>query len=94
MIMPVYLIPNTPEWLSAVEKFNPKQAAATRELLKLSGRADVCSICGDRPATDFKRVDFNLPAQAFGTLRLCDDCLQIRRNVYGEVYERFENSDL
>ena len=85
--MALYLEPNSGEWLSVLEVFNPEQAARTRRILKRTGRTDVCSICGDQPASDFKIVAEIIPANAVATIRLCRDCREIRGKVYGEIYE-------
>ena len=51
--MALFPTPHTDEWFQALEDFNPLQAAITRQIVKLAGRADVCSIRGDRPASDY-----------------------------------------
>lgn len=76
--MALYPKPHSKEWFTALEAFNPRQAAMTRIAISKAGRDDVCSICGDDPATDYKFVDATIPKNAVATLRLCDDCRQIR----------------
>jgi hypothetical protein len=66
------LKPHTPEWFAALEKKNPMQAAMTRQVISLAGSDNVCSICGDEEASDY-RVE-TLP----DTIRLCEDCLGIQ----------------
>jgi hypothetical protein len=82
--MAKYPIPHTEEWFAALERFNPHQAAMTRQILELAGRADVCSVCGDAPATDFEVVRDGLPRDAVASIRLCADCLAIRTRNIGE----------
>lgn len=75
------LRPHTPEWFSALEKKNPKQAVMTRLVLSRAGRDDVCSVCGDHPAKDYgleKTPD---------TIRLCDDCLLIQQSMSEEKFQ-------
>lgn len=84
--MPLYLKPHSPEWFAALKTFNPMQAAATERVVKLAGNSDVCSVCGDDPAKDYKLVAENLPQKAVATIRLCDDCLKIRCSMQGESY--------
>ena len=84
--MAVYPKPDSDEWFAALRKFNPQQAAQTEQIIKLAGNDRVCSVCGDDPATDYRLVG-DLPADAVGTLRLCDDCRRIRGVGYGEEYE-------
>jgi hypothetical protein len=85
--MALYLEPHSPEWLTALRAFNRQQAEHTNQILKLAGRTDVCSICGDHPASDFKIVGEVLPANAVATIRLCRDCRQKRSAMYGEKFE-------
>jgi hypothetical protein len=47
--MPIYPEPHSAEWFKALDAFDPQQAAHTREMLRLAGRADVCGVCGDDP---------------------------------------------
>lgn len=79
------LIPHTPEWFSALEQWDPPKAMMTRNIIKLSGRSDICSICGDDPAKDYRLVEELRPPGGVDTLRLCDDCVEIRR-ANGDLY--------
>jgi hypothetical protein len=71
----------------ALDSFDPAQAAHTRQIIKSAGRKDVCSICGDDPAEDFRIVRENLPVSAVASIRLCGDCRNMRGAMYGESYE-------
>jgi len=82
-----YLKPNSPEWLEALEAFNPIQAVATKQIIKSAGSEEVCSICGDDEAKDYKIIANAIPKDAVATIRLCDDCLKIRGSMHGESYE-------
>jgi hypothetical protein len=82
--MPLSPEPHTPEWLTALEAFDPRQAAHTRQIIAMA-RADVCGICGDDPASDYKATMANMPIMAVATFRLCDDCLKIRSDA-GESF--------
>ncbi|MGN6739117.1 YiiX/YebB-like N1pC/P60 family cysteine hydrolase [Dyella sp.] len=73
------LVPHTDEWFAALSRWNPAQAKMTRFVLEDAGRKDVCSVCGDNPAEDYRLDEGHRPAGGVDTLRLCDDCLQIRR---------------
>jgi hypothetical protein len=53
-------------------------------ILKAAGRKDVCSVCGDDPAFDYKLVAPKPHTNAVATMRLCDDCRMIRE-AGGEV---------
>ena len=76
--MAIYSTPHSKEWFQALEAFNPDQAAMTKTVVEAAGRMDICSICGDHPAKDYKLVEEDLPPEAVGTIRLCNDCLTIR----------------
>lgn len=78
----VLLTPHTPEWFSALTSWNPSQAAQTRQILELAGKLDVCSICGDEPATDYRLIGPTVPDGCVHTIRLCDDCWNIQRGMY------------
>ena len=77
--------PHSPEWFAALEAFDPRQAIQTRTILQRTGRSDVCSVCGDDPAKDYKRVGGGIPVNAVATIRLCIDCRNIR-SMQGEQY--------
>jgi Permuted papain-like amidase enzyme, YaeF/YiiX, C92 family len=79
------LKPHTTEWFVALEQWDPPKAMMTREIIELVGRSDVCSICGDDPASDYRLAEECRPAGGPDTLRLCDDCVGIRRKA-GEPF--------
>jgi len=83
---PADLVPQSAEWFAALEKFNPMQAAQTRFIVEAEGSVDVCSICGDSPAKNYRLVGHALPTDAVCTLRLCNDCWGIRRGMYTESF--------
>ena len=85
--MALYPEPHSPEWFSALDAFDPAQAAHTRQILKSAGRKDVCSVCGDDPAEDLKIVREKLPVNAVASIRLCGHCRKIRGAMHGESYE-------
>lgn len=80
--------PHTPAWFDAMEAQNPHQVAQTRRVIALAGKADVCSVCGDEPAADYQIDPAIAVAGAVSSLRLCDDCLEIR-SYAGERFVRF-----
>jgi hypothetical protein len=82
-----YVIPHTSEWFKALEALNPAQAAMTKQLIDLAGKAEVCSACGDFPTTDYKVVGVSFAPGVDATIRLCDDCRDIRTETQGESYE-------
>lgn len=86
----LYLRPHTPEWFAAMEVWDPPRAAMTRKMIELAGSPDVCSICGDEPAHDYRLEEADRPAGGVATLRLCADCLEIRQRS-GEPYVLLAN---
>lgn len=80
------LIPHTPEWFAALEIWDPPQAMMTRTAIATFGRDDICSICGDDPAADYRVSAGHRPSGGVDTLRLCDDCLKIKTDR-GEPFE-------
>jgi hypothetical protein len=75
-----HLIPHTPEWFEALQVWDPPQAAMVRTVIEMAGRPDVCSVCGDDPATDHYLPTKYRAAGGVETFRLCMDCVRIRRN--------------
>jgi hypothetical protein len=67
--------------VAALEVWNPAQAAITRAVNATVGSADVCSIWGDDPAKDYRLEEGHRPPEGADTLRLCDDCVEIRRSM-------------
>ena len=84
-----FLKPHTDEWFEALEKQNPAQAAQTKQLISLAGSKDVCSICGDEESKDYKLEGSQAAPGAAVSLRLCNDCLHIRKHVEGENFVPF-----
>jgi hypothetical protein len=68
-----YLKPHTAEWFKVLETVNPRQAA-------------VCSICGDESNRDYKLENDEAAHSPVSTMRLCDDCLDIRRTMHNENF--------
>jgi hypothetical protein len=77
--MAIYLKPHTEEWFVALVNFDPMQAAMTRTAIKTAGSTEVCSVCADDPAKDYQIDAASIPNDAVATLRLCEDCLGIRK---------------
>ena len=57
----------------------------TRTVIEIAGNSDVCSLCGDTPASDYRLDKPNRPPNGPDTLRLCGDCLRIRK-MSGELF--------
>jgi hypothetical protein len=84
--MAPFLKPHTAEWFKALETANPRQAAHTKHILSLAGSDIVCSICGDESNRDYRLFNQEATHSAASTMRLCDDCLEIRRTMHNENF--------
>lgn len=80
------LIPHTPQWFAAMEVWDPVKAVQTRVVIADAGREDVCSVCGDDPAADYRLERMFRPPGGPDTLRLCEDCVVIRKSM-GDPFE-------
>ena len=50
----VVFMPHTTEWFAALSVWDPTQAAMTRQAINMAGSLEVCSVCGDDPAQDYR----------------------------------------
>lgn len=87
--MPHYLKPHSKEWFAALERFDRHQADHTRKIIRLAGSAEVCSVCGDKPSSDYQILKADVPEGAVPTIRLCDDCRDVRQGLHGEDFIPF-----
>jgi hypothetical protein len=62
------LVPNSVEWLAALEHVNAHQAAITRAIVAKAGSEEVCAVCGDTPARDYDLPGISLRG------RFCAEC--------------------
>jgi hypothetical protein len=83
------LIPHSQEWFAAQELWDPPKVAQTKFMIEAVGRTDVCSMCADDPARDYRLAEAFRPPGGADTLRLCEDCLIIRQ-ACGDPFEPME----
>jgi hypothetical protein len=57
----------------------------TRRLMSYAGREDICSTCGEVASDAYLVRNAQFP----GTIRLCTDCVGIRRKFFGESFVPF-----
>jgi hypothetical protein len=88
-----YLVPHTSEWFDALSAWDPPQAEKTKCVIAAAGRVDVCSICGDDPARDYRLEAGHRRPAGPDTLRLCDDCVEIRTKM-GERFILLSDAEL
>jgi len=79
-----HLSPHSKEWFVALNRLDPQQAAATKKIVKSAGDENVCSLCGDRPASDYEVADKWFDAETPVTFRFCEDCMSTRATTEGE----------
>jgi hypothetical protein len=84
-----HLTPHSEEWFAVLEQWDPPQAMMTRQAIALADSPEVCSICGDDPANNYYLPAAYRSAGGVNTLRLCEDCVRIRRSM-GEPFAAFE----
>ena len=84
-----FLRPHSKAWFEELEKQNPNQAAQTKQIISLASSEEVCSICGDDKANDYKLKGSQATPGMVVTLKLCDDCLNIRKKMHGENFVPF-----
>lgn len=77
--------PHSERWFGIVEKVEPRLAAIARMSIHRQKSVKVCSSCGD-PAQDYMLMNSADFMPGVPSLRLCDECLGIRRG-FGEKYE-------
>jgi hypothetical protein len=73
------LIPHSEGWFERLTVWNPAQAQMARAVIGAAGHIDVCTVCGDEPVNDYRLEKPARPAGGTDTLRLCEDCVRIRR---------------
>ena len=79
------LLPHSLDWFNALETWEPRQALMTKAAIRAAGHVQICSICGDEPANDYRlKLGARLPG-GVDTYRLCNFCLKIRRQA-GEPF--------
>lgn len=73
---------NSQEWMNQLEILVPHQAIITEIIVERAQRQDICSICGDSESSEYRPLDHKKGV----TLRLCEDCKEIRFRRFGEKW--------
>lgn len=76
------IIPYSEMWFSVVDRVEPRLGALARATIGVTGTLDICC-CGD-PGDDYRIVNAAEAMPGVPSLRLCTDCVGIRRNS-GEI---------
>ena len=82
------VVPHTSLWFSIVDRVEPRLGAIARLSIQHYESEEVCSSCGD-PASDYRLVNAAEAMPGIPSLRLCSDCVAIRRG-FGEQFEAFD----
>lgn len=77
------IVPHSELWFSIVDQVEPPLGAIARANIQRMGTEEVCSACGD-PADDYLLLNGAEAMPGVPSLRLCRDCVQIRR-AGGEI---------
>ncbi|SFH55937.1 Permuted papain-like amidase enzyme, YaeF/YiiX, C92 family [Nitrosospira sp. Nsp14] len=75
--------PHSDLWFSIVDRVEPRLGVIARASIEAQRSKEVCSSCGDEPACDYRITNSAEAMPGVPSLRLCDDCLSIRRG-FGE----------
>lgn len=67
-----------------MEPHNPMQATHTKQMVEAAGSIDVCSVCGEPANTNYFIKNAPKKNNNFATIKLCDDCVLIRRMTMDE----------
>jgi hypothetical protein len=73
------IVPHSPAWFEAMSQVDATKAVHTASIVRTASSLDVCGICGDTPASDYELTAIKMPDNSPLTVRLCDDCVAIRR---------------
>ncbi len=74
--------PHSAFWYSIIDQVEPNLAMLSRHAIKAEGSKDICSSCGDEPVTDYRLVNGAETMPGVPSLRLCNECIEIRRGMH------------
>lgn len=79
------VVPHSELWFSIVDRVEPQLGVIARHAIRRAKSINVCSSCGD-PARDYGLANAADAMPGVPSLRLCDDCVAIRRGFGEELY--------
>ncbi len=79
------IVPHSDLWFLAVDRVEPLLGVIARMSIEQEGSVEVCSSCGDA-ARDYRIANADEAMPGVPSLRLCEDCVAIRRSS-GEKLE-------
>jgi hypothetical protein len=71
--------PHSPQWFDIVDRVQPLLGVGARAAIASEKSVFVCVICGDEPIRDYRLRNQGTPFKGVPSLRLCEDCVAIRR---------------
>ena len=75
--------PHSELWFFIVDRVEPQLGQLARLSIKCEQSVGVCSSCGDHPIQDYRIINADDAMPGVPSLRLCSDCVNIRRG-FGE----------
>jgi hypothetical protein len=78
------LKPHTKKWFGAIARSNVWQAAVTLEIIQWARNKRVCSLCGKKPARDYRLTKHCFGHHLPATMRLCRECFATYCCIQGE----------
>lgn len=94
--MKQYPEPHTSPWFEYLMLNSPIQAYHTMGIISAcNGDTNICSVCGDKPTKDVieRNMDFS-PQIAEYPFRLCDDCIEIRKEHFNATFREPEPGEI
>ena len=82
------VMPHSELWFSIVDRVEPRLGAMARVSIQRQRSTEVCSSCGD-PALDYRLGNAAEAMPGVPSLRLCSDCVAIRRK-FGEELQALD----
>jgi hypothetical protein len=78
------LKPHSKRWFDALANRNVWQAAVTHQIIQWTRSKRVCSLCGKKPARDYRLSKQSFQEGTPATMRLCRDCFQAAQLARGD----------
>jgi hypothetical protein len=79
------VVPHSDLWFLIVDRVEPRLGAIARHSVQSARSTEVCSSCGD-PAQDYRLANAADAMPGVPSLRLCDDCVEIRRGMGEDLH--------
>lgn len=74
--------PHSEYWYSIIDRVEPRLGVLSRHAVAAAKSVEACSSCGDQPSLDYRLVNGAEVMPGVPSLRLCDDCIKIHRDMH------------